>query len=73
MKTKYYIHRSLGPVKDYFGYVGPKVKVFCFRYWIMRIIGYRVSTESYNDRDPNVIYEERYVIRAGQDTDKSIK
>jgi hypothetical protein len=67
MKKKYYIHRSLGFVEDYFGHIGPKVKVSCFRYWIMRILGYRTSTESYNDQDPNVIYEGRHVINAGQD------
>lgn len=64
MKKKYYAHRSLGVVKDYFGYIGPKVRISRFRYWVMKILGYRVSTKPYN-KNPNTIYEERYVINMG--------
>jgi DNA-directed RNA polymerase subunit RPC12/RpoP len=41
--TKYYGHRSLGFVEDYFGTVGPKIEVCWFRYYLLKIFGWRVT------------------------------
>ena len=43
MKYNYYAHRSLGFVKDYFGDIGPRVKISYIRYLFMKIFGWRVS------------------------------
>lgn len=42
---KYYLHKSLGFVDDYFGDIGPKVHTNIFRYYLMKILGYRVTKE----------------------------
>ena len=43
MTTRYYAHRSLGFIDDYFGYIGPKVRVSVFLYYIMKLFRYRVT------------------------------
>ena len=43
MKNNYYIHRSLGFVRDYFGEPGPLVQTNIIFYYVMKILGYRTS------------------------------
>ena len=43
MKRAYYLHKSLGFVNDYFGKIGPLVRTNIFRYYLMKLLGYRVT------------------------------
>jgi hypothetical protein len=44
-KWRYYGHRSLGPIRDYFGEPGDKVEVGPLVYWCLRLMGYRTTRE----------------------------
>jgi len=63
MKEKYYAYESLGVEKDCLGDIGPEIQISHLKYWVMRILGYRVSTEPIcvgkyqkkNNRKPSII------------------
>lgn len=43
---KYYLHRSLGVVADYFGEIGPEFEVCWLRFWLYRLLGFRWTIRS---------------------------
>lgn len=45
MRKKYFTYKSLDFIEDYFGYTGPKIEIGFWKYWWLKITGYRVSTE----------------------------